>query len=221
MEKGLVEIYSPEWWHERQGSFTGSQIYRLMTEPRSKAAKEAGELSEGATTYILEKVWEALSGQVVQGVNNMATEYGNENEPLAKKHYTTITGNEVSEAFLAHKEYIKGFTGSPDGLVGNDGMIEVKCPWNGANHLKHCFITTDEYFKSEHPDYYWQIQSYLLLTDRKWCDFVSFDGRIDSKLGMFIYRLSADMKAQDLLIEKVTKARELFEGYLHSFKSNN
>jgi hypothetical protein len=191
-----------------------------MTEPRSKAAKEAGELSEGAQTYILEKVWEALSGLTTGGINNFATEYGNENEPFAIKNYTRLTGNEVTQSDLVfHPEFI-GLIGTPDGLVGTEGMIEVKCPYNGANHLKHCFITTDEYFAKEHNDYYWQIQSYLFLTGRKWCDFVSFDGRIDSKLGMFIYRLNADEKSHELLKEKVTKARLMFDELVKNFKND-
>lgn len=208
-----IEIYSPEWFKSRQGNFTGSEVWKLMIEPRSK--KEI--LSKTAETYILEKVWEKLSGMVKSGFDNFATEWGNDNEPKAKKWYAQLTGNEVKDAQLVYSQEIEGFTGSPDGLVGEDGMIEIKCPFNGANHLKHCFITNDEYFKTEHNDYYYQIQSYLMLTGRKWCDFVSFDPRIDSQLGMFIYRVESNEDVQREMKIKINDARILFIEYYQSF----
>ena len=212
METG-IEIYSPEWFKDRQGSFTGSEVWKLMTEPRSK--KET--ISKTAETYILEKVWEKLSGKCKSGFDNFATEWGNDNEPKAKKWYTKLTGREVTDSRLVFNPDLKGFTGSPDGEVGEDGLIEIKCPFNGANHLKHCFITTDEYFKAEHPDYYWQIMSYLYLTGRQWCDFVSFDPRIDCDLGMFIYRVNKNEADEALLEAKIIQARELFDGFYQSF----
>lgn len=208
-----VEIYSPEWFKIRQGNFTGSEVWKLMTEPRSK--KET--ISKTAETYILEKVWERLSGKTKSGIDNFATEWGNDNEPLAKKWYSKITGNRVDDAILVYKPELDGLTGSPDGLVGIDGMIEVKCPFNGANHLKHCFITNDEYFKTEHNDYYWQIMTYLYLTGRQWCDFVSFDPRIDCDLGIFIYRVWANKADFELLENKVKQCRELFNAFYKTF----
>lgn len=214
METG-IEIYSPDWFKNRQGSFTGSEVWKLMTEPRSK--KES--ISKTAETYILEKVWERLSGKVKQGFDNFATEWGNENEPIAKKWYTKLTGREIHDSLLMYKPELPYFTGSPDGLVNEDGLIEIKCPFNGANHLKHCFITSDEYFKAEHPDYYWQIMSYLFLTGREWCDFVSFDPRIDSDLGLFIYRVHKNEAEFTALQAKIIECRELFDKFYDTFKS--
>jgi putative phage-type endonuclease len=216
METG-IEIYSPEWFKDRQGSFTGSEVWKLMTEPRSK--KES--ISKTAETYILEKVWERLSGKCKSGFDNFATEWGNDNEPIAKKWYTKLTGREIQESQLVFRPELKGFTGSPDGEVDEDGLIEIKCPFNGANHLKHCFITSDEYFKAEHPDYYWQIMSYLYLTGRQWCDFVSFDPRIDCDLGMFIYRVNKNETEEALLVSKIEQARVLFDQYYNSFSGKN
>lgn len=215
-----IESYSPDWFKARQGNFTGSEVWKLMTEPREKYKKESGQLSVTAETYVLEKVWEKLSGQTKGGIDNFATEWGNEHEPKAKKWYTKLTGNEVIESPLVYSPVINGLTGTPDGLIGEDGMIEIKCPFNGANHLKHCFITNDEYFKSEHNDYYYQIQCYLFLTSRKWCDFVSFDPRIDCDLGMFIYRVNANKEVHEEMIKKVLQARVLFDGYYESFSKS-
>jgi len=184
-----------------------------MTEARSK--KDV--LSKTAETYILEKVWEKLSGEVKQGINNFATEWGNEHEPTAKKFYSSVTGNEVKDSLMLYSNEIDGLTGSPDGLVGEDGLIEIKCPYNGANHLKHCFITNDETFLSEQPEYYYQMQCYMLLSGRKWCDFVSFDPRIISDLGLFIYRVNANEEVIERMTEKVKLARILFNQYFESF----
>jgi putative phage-type endonuclease len=211
--ESTIEIYSPEWFINRQGNFTGSEIWKLMSEPRSKK----DSLSKTAETYILEKVWEKLSGEVKQGINNFATEWGNEHEPTAKKFYTSVTGNEVKDSLMLYSNEIEGLTGSPDGLVGEDGLIEIKCPFNGANHLKHCFITNDETFLSEQPEYYYQMQCYMLLSGRKWCDFVSFDPRIISDLGLFIYRVNANEEVIEKMTEKVKLARELFNQYFESF----
>lgn len=216
MDEGGIEAYSPDWWRVRHGCFTGSEAWKLMTEPRSKSES----ISKTAETYIIGKVWEALSNLSISGVDNYATEWGNEHEPLAKKWYTKLTGNEVESAPLVFKNGLEGFTGTPDGFVGEDGIIEIKCPYNGANHLKHCFISNDEYFKKEHAEYYWQIQSYLFLTGRKWCDFISFDPRIESDLGFFTYRLVANESDFELLEKKVKEARVLFNEYLETFRGN-
>ena len=208
--KSTITPYSPEWFKARCGTFTASEIYKLMTEPRLKADKEAGNLSEGANTYVLEKVHEKLTGITKVGIDNHATQWGVENEPLSLKWYGIKTGNKVEDSYLCYKDGLEGFSCTPDGFVNDDGLIETKSPWNGANHIKHCFITTDEGFKSEHPNYFWQCQAQMLITGRKWCDYVSFDPRIDSSLGLFIYRLHANEECHRMLIDKVTKARTYF-----------
>jgi len=211
--ESTIEAYSPEWFKTRQGNFTGSELWKLMTKPRSKSEL----LSKTAETYILEKVWERLSGRTKGGVDNFATEWGNENEPLAKHHYERLKGIQVDSAPLVFKTELDGLTGTPDGLVGEDGMIEIKCPFNGANHLRHCMIISDEYFKSEHPEYYWQIMCYLYLTGRRWCDFISFDPRINYDLGFFTYQLKYN-ESDGMEIERVVKeTREIFNMYLKTF----
>lgn len=212
-----IEPYSPEWFKARIGTFTASEIYKLMTEPRSKKKKDAGELSEGATTYILEKVHEKVTGIVKPSITNYATDWGINNEPIAAEWYRKLTGANITPPYLVFHEEIEGFSCTPDCFVNDDGLLEVKCPANGANHFKHCFITKPEYFRDEHPEYFWQCMAQMNITGRKWCDFVSFDPRVPSDLGMFIYRLNYDPIAGAELEEKVSKARELFNGYFEAF----
>ena len=153
-----------------------------------------------------------------QGINNFATEFGNENEPIAKKFYQSVTGNEIKDSLMLYSNEIEGLTGSPDGLVGEDGLIEIKCPFNGANHLRHCFITDEETLLSEVPEYYYQMQCYMLLSNRNWCDFVSFDPRIISDLGLFIFRLNRNDEVIEKMKSKVIIARNLFNQYVKTFE---
>lgn len=210
-----VQPYSPEWWNLRYGTFTASEIWKIMTEPRSKSET----ISKTADTYILEKVHEKLTGKAKMGVDNFATQWGVDNEPLAAKWYAKLTGNEIYEAVLCFHPSIQGFSCTPDKFVNADGLTEIKCPANGANHLKHFFITDNEYFKKEHPDYYWQMTAQMNITGRAWCDFVSFDPRIDSDRGMFIYRCNYSKEDGELLETKVVQGRELYDQYLKMFSS--
>ncbi len=212
-----IQPYSHEWWSKRHGCFTASEIHKLMSEPKSKEAKEAGELSDGALTYVLEKVHEKLTGKAKMGIDNFATQWGIEHEPLAAMWYQKLTGNTIKEPTLCFHETQEGFSCTPDKFVNDDGLTEIKCPANGANHLKHCFITTNEFFKIEHKEYYWQIVAQLSVTKRIWCDFLSFDPRINNDFGMFIYRVKDVQKDISLMESKLKKARDMYNGYLETF----
>jgi hypothetical protein len=208
--------YSPEWFRLRCGMFTGSEAWKLMTEPRSKKDM----VSKTAETYILEKVHEKLTGQLKQGIDNYATQWGVEHEPLAKEWYGKISGNTVHDTYLVMHERLENFSCTPDAFVNEDGLTEIKCPANGHNHLKHCFITNDEYFKSEHPEYYWQAIAQMNITKRAWCDFVSFDPRINTDLGFFCYRLNYNESDGELLESKVEQATEMFNGFYELFSKS-
>lgn len=212
-----IEPYSKEWWNLRNGCFTSSEIHKLIGDPRSKEAKDAGALSDTALTYILEKVHEKITNIAKMGIDNFATQWGVEHEPLAARWYGKTTGYTLSDTFLCFHETIEGFSCTPDRFVNSDGLAEIKCPANGANHLKHCFITKNEYFKKEHKEYYWQIIAQLSITKKVWCDLVSFDPRINNAFGMFIYRVEDVMADIDILETKVKKAREVYNGYLETF----
>lgn len=208
-----VQPHTKEWFDLRCGTFTASEIWKLMTDPRSK--KDL--LSKTAETYILEKVHEKVTGKIKMGVDNFSTMWGVEHEPLALKWYGKLTGHDMQDSYLVFHETIEGFSCTPDQFVNEDGLCEVKCPANGANHLKHCFITASEYMKQEFPEYYWQVTAQMLITGRKWCDFVSFDPRIPGTFGMFIYRVELNEIDAALLEDRVKNARSIFHGYLEVY----
>lgn len=223
MTNNIILPYSPEWFQLRKGCFTASEIWKIMTEPRSKK----DQFSKTAETYILEKVHEFLSNEVKSGVDNYATQWGVEYEPLALKWYGKKTGFALIDPYLVFHESIEGFSCTPDCFVEetlhtaeiSKGLVEVKCPAKGANHLEHCIISSPEFFKQHHPEYYWQIMAQMNITKTEWCDFVSFDPRINSDLGLFIYRLQYDPEAGEFMEEKVKLARELYSSYLQTFKA--
>ena len=215
--RARIEPYSPEWFILRQGCFTASEIWKLLTEPRSKK----DFLSKTAETYILEKVWEKLTGQTKQGIDNFSTQWGIEHEPIAKRWYVKLTGNFLNGSVMMFHEQFENFSSTPDDQVNEDGLLEIKCPATGSNHLRHCFITTDEYFKANHPEYYWQCVAQMAVFKKSWCDFVSFDPRIDSDLGMFIYRLNYNQSEVELLLTAVKKATEVFTSYYELFSKGN
>lgn len=201
--------YSTEWFEKRIGAFTASEIHKLMSDGKAKDKI----FSDKGETYILEKVHELLSRLPKPNITTFATQWGVEHEPIALAWYEKLTGRKVEQPYLFIDEDFEAFQATPDGLVGEDGLIEIKCPANGANHIEHCFITTDEYFKKVHKEYYWQMQCQMLLSKRKWCDFVSFDPRINSDLGLFIYRLNFNPEDGEAIEYKVVKALEERDSY--------
>jgi YqaJ-like recombinase protein len=195
-----------EWYLQRLGRFSCSKFYRLMTEPQSKAAKEAGLFSDGALTYIYECAAEKLTGkQAIEDFTSKTTDWGIETEPLAKAIYNEVFGVKIVDSEYIVYDFNAG--GSPDGLIGDDGIIEIKCPFTITSHLTHKLDKLIEIGKKE---YYWQCLGYLLITGRQWIDFVSYSPHYPAKLQLVRQRLNAsDYKEEiDRLRNKLKKANE-------------
>lgn len=190
---------TPEWFELRRGRFTASEIYKLTAEPRKKADKEAGKMGGTAMSYVLEKVHERLSGQVKDEVFSKALEWGKENEPIAIERYEQLTGNKVREVgFLT---YGNNAGASADGLVGFDGMIEVKCPY--SDYLNR--ILEDV---TENKQYYLQIQMGMMVANRDWCDYIIFDPRMPKGQDIVIQRVARDESAIQLIEQILQKAEK-------------
>lgn len=204
-----------EWFNARKYRFTSSCVHKLLTEPRAKAAKEAGELSETAKAYILEKIVQEINGFIPE-FSSKATEWGTEQEENAKYWYGLKTSNRIADVQFCEANDFYG--GSPDSAVIDTRLcdpldmdtvncaLEIKCPYNSVNHLQHCLITSAEYFKAKHPEYYWQCVSHIITLNVERCDFVSFDPRIDHPIGLFIFRLEKNEEDAELLLSKLDAA---------------
>lgn len=177
-----MEQGSTEWLAMRAGKFTGSRFADLMATTRSGPSASRANL-------IVTLALEILTGEPEQTYQNDAMRRGHELEPFARGAYEAHTGELVEQvAFVQHPTM--PYVGvSPDGLLGNDGLIEIKCP---ASQAKHLAALRDG---SHATEYRWQIQGQLWVTDRQWCDAVSYDPRFPEGLQLAIHRVERDEKA--------------------------
>jgi putative phage-type endonuclease len=160
MEQGTTE-----WFNARLGKITASRLNAVMAKTKSGPAATRAN-------YMMELICQKLSGQREESYSNAAMERGVELEPIARGAYEAANGLFVEEIGLVNHPAIKGFAASPDGLVGDKGLIEIKCP-NTATHVE--FLKSGKIKR----DYILQMHAQMLCTDRDWCDFVSYDDRLD------------------------------------------
>lgn len=180
-----------EWFAGRLGRATGSKFACVMSKGRN------GTESSLRKNYRAQLVTERLTGKMVESYQSAEMQWGTETEPLARLKYTLATGNEVTECgFFAHQEIMTG--ASPDGLIGDDGVLEIKCP-NTATHIE----TLKK--QSLPTQYYWQVVGEMWITGRKWCDFVSYDPRMPENAAIFIKRIKRNEEEVQKLKDEVNK----------------
>lgn len=167
-----------EWKRERLGHVTASRISDVMAKVKTGEAKTREK-------YRYEIVTQRLTNEIQDGYVNEAMSWGTEQEPYARMAYEAKTGNFVTQVGFIKHEGIYWVGASPDGLVGDTGLIEIKCP-NTATHLK-----TLESGKAP-TEYYGQMQMQMWVTGREWCDFVSYDPRLPDELRYFCVRVHRD-----------------------------
>lgn len=216
---------SEQWDALRCGRFTASQIYRLMTpvkrdmtESELKARPKSGVgssskliysdegLSDAAITYINQKVAETLTGQIKAESYAFPLVWGKDTEPLAVEHFETVTGLKCEE--IGFCQYTDHAGGSPDrDIPEDDSFLEVKSPWQSENQIGYLMLTDHYDLKRMHPDYYWQVQSNLVFTNRSKAHFVTFDPRFkDDKLKMQHLIIPVVPADQDLIRLKIALA---------------
>lgn len=171
---------------DRPATISPSQLNPLM-------AKSG--LGSGAETFA-DKLIMRMLGVELDEYTDYNMRWGNENEPNAIAAYEAKTMNGVAEKQrIYHPEY-PFVSGEPDGLLlGEDGIIEVKCPkckWHLAN------LRNGEQISK----YYNQIQGYLWITGRQWADFVSYDPRFPKEMRLAIHRVERDQETIDLIEER-------------------
>lgn len=167
---------SEAWKKERAGHCTASRFKDVL------AKIKTGEAAV-RRNYRVQLVTERLIGApIANGFTSKAMEWGTQTEPLARMAYEAHTSEPVLETgFLLHPS-LDWCGASPDGLVGSDGLIEIKCP-EPHTHMEWLL---DAVIPSEHIA---QVQGQLWITGRKWCDFVSFDPRFPENLRLLVVRV--------------------------------
>lgn len=178
-----MEQRSAEWFAARLGCVTASRVKDVM------ASGRGGAPSATRKNYMMELLCERLTGQSVGAdlSRNAAVQRGVELEPFACMAYEADKGLMVAETGLVMHPAIPGFGASPDGLVGDDGVLEIKCP-NTATH-----ISTMQSERHD-PQYEWQMLAQMACTGRSWADFVSYDDRLPEQLQYVCHRFERDFK---------------------------
>ena len=177
---------NPEWLAARAGRFTGSRFADLMA--RTKSGPSTSRANLLATLAV-----ERITGQCVEMFTNAAMARGTELEPVARSAYESLREVLVEEVGFCESAELDCVGVSPDGLVGSDGLIEIKCPAAMAKHLEALRSCAHA------VEYKWQVQGQLWVTDRAWCDVVSFDPRWPAGLQLAIHRVFRDEVAIDEL----------------------
>jgi putative phage-type endonuclease len=175
----MSEQGSQEWLLERCGKVTASRIADLM------ATRRDGQPSSDRLNYKAQLVAERLTGCVAPSFTNAAMIHGTETEPEARRAYEFFVDRDVQQiGFVPHPE-IEMSGASPDGLVGDDGLLELKCP-NTATHIETLLTgrIPDKYHK--------QMQFQMACTGRAWCDFASYDNRMPERMRLFVRRVARD-----------------------------
>ena len=184
----MIEQGSQEWLALRAGKVTASKVSDVMS----------AITTAGYRNYLADLVVERLTGNKTESFINAAMQWGVDQEPLARAEYEVKTGSFVDQVAFVEHPTIVNLGCSPDGLVGDDGLIEIKCP-NTATHID--YVMQDKVPTKYIP----QIQCQLAVTGRKWCDFVSFDPRLPDGLQILIVRLERDDEYIEKLEARVIK----------------
>lgn len=178
----MIEQRSEGWFEQRMGKITASRFADAIA-----TSKRDGKPTAARQTYMRTLVAEILSGRPKHSVSSQAMTWGTEAEQFAREAYELETGLVVVEAgFTTHYAY-DFIGGSPDGLVGNDGLIEIKCPHDEQVHIG----TLLEGMPADHMP---QVQGNLMVTGRSWLDFISFDPRQSEPYRLYVQRIERDDK---------------------------
>lgn len=184
-----MQVQGTSDWHEaRCGVVTASRFSDVLMKPTTA----------GYMNYRAEIIAERLTGKPAESYQSKEMQWGILQEENARRVYELVNDIQVDQVgLIKHADIEAG--ASPDGLVGDRGLIEIKCP-NTSTHIKTLLAR-------KHPaQYEAQMQGQMWITNRDWCDFVSYDPRLDDKNAFFTVRVYRD----DAYIQKLEKSIIVF-----------
>jgi len=202
-----VEQGTSEWKLARCGKVTASRVADVI-------AKTKSGYGASRANYMAELICERLTGMPTEGYTSAAMQHGIDTEPMARSAYESAVGALVVEAGFVPHRVIHMSGASPDGLVDDDGLIEIKCPQT-ATHI-------DTLLSDAVPSkYIIQMQWQMACTGRKWCDFLSYDPRLSENMRLFVKRVPRDdafiaeleREVMSFLSELEDKLRKLKDKY--------
>lgn len=196
---------SVEWHLARCGKVTASRIADLMSTTKSGWGASRGN-------YMAELIAERLTSVPADSFSNAAMKWGVETEPMARAAYQFYADLDVAETGFVPHPAIAESGASPDGLVGEDGLVELKCP-NTATHIETLLGATVP------GKYMLQMQWQMACTDRKWCDFASFDPRMPENMRLFVRRLQRNDSEIKFIGERVVEFLDELQAKIEKLKA--
>lgn len=190
----MMQQGTDEWFAARVGKVTASRVADVIAKIKS------GE-SASRANYRAELVAERLTGKSADGFTSSSMKWGTDCEPLARAAYEAESGLLVMETGLVDHPTISMTGASPDGLIGADGVLEIKCPETKA-HIET--LLTNEAPAKYIPQMMWQ----MACTGRAWADFVSFDPRMPPEMQLAVVHVPRD----DKLVQQYEAEVEAFLG---------
>lgn len=174
----MIAQGSAEWFAQRAGKVTASRVADVI-------AKTKTGWGASRANYAAQLVAERLTGNVEPTFTNAAMQWGTDKEPEAREAYEFHAGVFVDQVGMIDHPKIAMTGASPDGLVGDAGLVEIKCP-NTATHI-------ETLLSGKVPaKYVTQMAWQMACTGRAWCDFVSFDPRMPEHMRLFVQRVDRD-----------------------------
>ena len=175
----MTEQRTEDWFSARLGKVTASSLYKVLAKTKTGYGADRGN-------YMTQLVLERVTGSKAESYTNASMQWGIDQEPFARAAYEASRGVMVDEVGFIPHPTIEAAGASPDGLVGDDGMVEIKCP--DSKTALECWL-------SDTPvegKYFAQMQWQMRCADRSWCDYVVFDPRMPAKAQLFVTRVMRD-----------------------------
>lgn len=211
-----MEQRTSEWHLARKGKFTASEIHKLLTSSKKKDEV----FGDTALTYIKTKVDETIMSDTAfinfrdaYDFSSKEMRWGEDFEEEARKVYEQKTGILVDTC--GFYQYTERSGGSPDGLIiSENGIIEIKCPFTGKNHVDFLMMNDQNDLKSVSKEYYTQMQANMIFTGAMFCDFISYNPRCSELLKMKILRVYPDEPFQEEIKTRIALAEQRLEQML-------
>jgi len=169
---------SETWFKARLGKVTASRVADVV-------AKTKTGWGASRANYMAELIAERLTGEPAEKFTNAAMQWGTEKEPEARAAYEFRFDFDVAEVGFVDHPFIEMTGASPDGLVGEMGLVEIKAP-NTATHID---TLLSQFVPAKYST---QMQWQMGCCEREWCDFVSYDPRLPEEMRLFIRRVERD-----------------------------
>tara|TARA_R110000868_G_scaffold66695_1_gene198508 strand:+ start:2105 stop:2716 length:612 start_codon:yes stop_codon:yes gene_type:complete len=187
----MIEQRTEEWFTQRLGKVTASRVGDVI-------AKTKTGIAASRDNYATQLILERLTNNKEEFFKSVAMQWGTDTEPMARQAYELKRGVFVDEVGFIEHPTIEMSGASPDGLVGEDGLVEIKCP-ESKTHMEYLLSG------SPPPKYIPQMMWQMACTGRKWCDFVSYDPRFPENMQILVVKVDYEPKYVAMLELEITK----------------